>query len=105
MENNQGKTPLEDLLCVNTDCAKAIFDNAVTSIDNIDNEEVGNLLFDFSILANDEEVHEMTLFEEIIQVDHAAKSLNKLDDDEKVCHFLCIQLNPVLFFNLQQGLG
>ena len=99
MENNQGKTPLEDLLCVNTDCAKAIFDNA------IDNEEIGNLLFDFSILANDEEVHEMTLFEEIMQVDHAAKSLNKLDDDEKVCHFLCIQLNPVLFFNLQQGLG
>ena len=99
MENNQGKTPLEDLLCVNTDCAKAIFDNA------IDNEEIENLLFDFSILANDEEVHEMTLFEEIIQVDHAAQSLNKLDDDEKVCHFLCIQLNPVLFFNLQQGLG
>ena len=99
MENNQGKTPLEDLLCVNTDCAKAIFDNA------IDNEEIENLLFDFSILANDEEVHEMTLFEEIMQVDHAAKSLNKLDDDEKVCHFLCIQLNAVLFFNLQQGLG
>ena len=102
MEDNQGKTPLEDLICVNTDCAKAIFDNAVTSIDN---EEIGNLLFDFSILANDEEVHEMTLFEEIRQVDHAAKSLNKLDDDEKVCHFLCIQLNLVLFFNLQQGLG
>ena len=99
MQNNQGKTPLEDLLCVNTDCAKAIFNNA------IDNEEIENLLFDFSILANDEEVHEMTLFEEIIQVDHAAKSLNKLDDDEKVCHFLCIQLNAVLFFNLQQGLG
>ena len=91
---NYGKTPLEDLIYVNTDCAKAIFDNAVISIDNV---EMGNLLLDFSVLANDEEVHEMTLFEEIMQVDHAAKSLNKLDDDEKVCHL--IPLNPALCSN------